>query len=166
MDGKQWIMAKIPWLKWCGFYWYIGEKLYFIFSNSVLKKKTFVTYWKLSLVMLLIKCSGKIQVVTPSSSSQNNSKFRSLFIREKNRMKNADCNTEIASEDTLHARSERVYQPWFCLILSCSVSVPSQFCLTFVSVPFTNFQIFDEFPFKTVSALSQFHLQQIIVRNS
>ena len=25
-------------------------------------------------------------------------------------MKNADCNTEIASEDTLHARSERVYQ--------------------------------------------------------
>ena len=25
-------------------------------------------------------------------------------------MKNADCNTEIASEDTLHARCERVYQ--------------------------------------------------------
>ena len=30
-------------------------------------------------------------------------------------MKNADCNTEIASEDTLHARSERVYQPWLQL---------------------------------------------------
>ena len=47
-------------------------------------------------------------------------------------MKNADCNTEIASEDTLHARSERVYQPWKCIsIFVTNILIPKNSNETF-----------------------------------